>query len=171
MTKQSEQFNEMHRKSIDAAVRLAQISLDNSRRLMEVQADTARALFEDSVKNARALGEAKDPQAAMALRSQFAQATTQRMMEAVRRMGEIGAEAQAEFNRMVGQQMASSGQEMMEAFQKMMGGFPGANQSAFAAMQQAFDAARGAMEQMTKASSAAFTEAGGKHKGKDVKVE
>ncbi|MBA3903632.1 MAG: phasin protein [Rhodocyclaceae bacterium] len=180
MSKPTEQFTELHKKSIDAATRLAQISLDNSKRIMELQVEIARSLFEESVKNAKALTEAKDPQAALALRTQFAQETTQKMIEAARRIGEISAEAQAEFNSMLGQQLAGSSQEMMEAFQKMMGvsGFPGGNQNAMASMQQAFDTAKNAFDQIAKASSAAFAGMGGlagqdkdKGKGKSIKVE
>jgi phasin family protein len=174
MSNPTEQFSEMHKKSIEAATRLTQMSLDNSKRIMELQVDIARSLFEESVKNARALTEAKDPQAALALRTQFAQETTQKMLEAARRMGEISAESQAEFNRMLGQQLAGSGQEMMETFQKMMSvsGFQGGNQNAMATMQQAFETAKNAFEQVTKASTAAFAGMGGPAgKGKSVKVE
>ena len=115
-----EQIGEMHQKSIDAAMKLTQMSLENSKRIMELQVETARTLFEESVKNARALTETKDPQAALALRTQFAQETSSKMMEAMRQMADITAEAQAEFNRMLGQQMAGSSQEMMENFKKMM---------------------------------------------------
>ncbi|MCB1892435.1 MAG: phasin family protein, partial [Rhodocyclaceae bacterium] len=101
-----EQIAEMHQKSIDAAMKLTQMSLENSKRIMELQVETARTLFEESVKNARALSEAKDPQAALALRTQFAQETSSKMMEAMRQMADITAGAQAEFNRMLGQQMA-----------------------------------------------------------------
>ena len=172
----NEQFNEMHRKNIDAAMKLTQMSLENSKRIMELQVETARGLFEGSVKNARALTEAKDPQAALALRTQFAQETSAKMMEAMRQMAELSAEAQAEFNRMLGQQMAGTSQEMMENFKKMMSvsGMPGGGQDAFATMQQAFGNAKDAFEQIAKASTAAFGNMGGMGgagKGKSVKVE
>jgi phasin family protein len=168
----NEQFSEMHRKSIDAAMKLAQMSLENSKRIMELQVETARALFEESVSNARAMTEAKDPQAALALRTRFAQETSQKMMEAMRQMAEITAEAQGEFNRMLGQQMAGTSQEMMENFKKMMSvsGLPGSGQDAFATMQKAFGTAKDAFDQIAKASAAAFNMPGS-GKGKSVKVE
>lgn len=168
----NEQISEMHRKNIDAAMKLTQMSLENSKRIMELQVETARALFEESVSNARAMTEAKDPQAALALRTQFAQETSQRMMEAMRRMAELTAEAQAEFNKMLGQQMAGTSQEMMENFKKMMSvsGLPGSGQDAFATMQKAFGTAKDAFDQIAKASTAAFGMPGA-GKGKSVKVE
>ncbi len=174
-----EQMSEMHQKTIDAAMKLTQMSLENSKRIMELQVETARTLFEESVKNARALTEAKDPQAALALRTQFAQETSSKMMEAMRQMAEITAGAQAEFNRMLGLQMAGSSQEMMDNFKKMMSvsGLPGGGQDAFATMQQAFGNAKDAFEQIAKASTAAFSNMGGMGgiggagKGKSVKVQ
>ena len=167
----TEQLSEMHRRSIDAAMKLTQMSLENSKRIMELQVETARALFEESVKNARALTEAKDPQGALALRTQFAQETSARMMEAMRQMADLTAGAQAAFNRMLGQQMAGTSQEMMENFKKMMSvsGLPGSGQDAFATMQKAFGTAKDAFDQIAKASAAAFNMGGGK--GKSVKVE
>ncbi|MBV6476842.1 MAG: TIGR01841 family phasin [Rhodocyclaceae bacterium] len=168
----NEQFAEMHRKNIDAAMKLTQMSLENSKRIMELQVETARALFEESVRNARALTEAKDPQSALALRTQFAQQTSAKMMEAMREMADITAEAQSAFNRMLGQQMAGTSQEMMENFKKMMSvsGLPVAGEDAFATMQKAFGTAKDAFDQIAKASTAAFGMPGA-GKGKSVKVE
>lgn len=172
MSNPAEHLGDMHRKSIDAATRLTQMSLENSKRIMELQVETARALFEESMKNARALAEAKDPQAALALRTQFAQETSQRMMEAMRRMGELTAGAQAEFNSLLGQSLAGTSQEMMDNFRKMMSvsALPGNSQDALAAMQKAFGTARDAFDQIAKASTAAFGGMGA-GKGKSVKVE
>ena len=166
----NDQFAEMHRKNIDAAMKLTQMSLENSKRIMELQVETARALFEDSVKSARSLTETKDPQSALALRTQFAQETSSRMMEAMRQMADLTAGAQAEFNKMLGQQMAGTSQEMMENFKKMMSvsGLPSGGQDAFATMQKAFG--NDAFDQIAKASAAAFNMPG-TGKGKSVKVE
>jgi len=168
----NEQFAEMHRKNLDAAMKLTQMSLENSRRIMELQVETARALFEESVKNARALTEAKDPQDALALRTRFAQETSQKMMEAMREMADITSEAQSAFNRMLGQQMAGTSQEMMDNFKKMMSvsGLPGGGEDAFATMQKAFGTAKDAFDQIAKASAAAFSMPT-TGKGKSVKVE
>ena len=111
-------------------------------------------------------------QAALALRTQLAQETSTKMMEAMRQMANLTAEAQAEFNKMLGQQMAGTSQEMMENFKKMMSvsGLPGGGQDAFATMQKAFGTAKDAFDQIAKASAAAFNMPGA-GKGKSVKVD
>ncbi len=55
-----DQMNELQRKNLEAAMRLAQMSIENSQRIMELQVETAKGLFEEGVNNARALSTATD---------------------------------------------------------------------------------------------------------------
>ena len=78
---------------------------------------------------------------------------------------EITASTQAEFGRLVGEQLSSGSTDMFEAMQKMFTGMPIADQNALGAMQTAMDTTRAAFEQMTRASTQAFqafTQQGGK---------
>lgn len=157
MANKPEQFNELQKKNLDAAMRLAQLSIENSQRIVELQVETAKALFEDGVQNAKALSDLKDPQQAMDVRTQFAQATTERMLGCARKIAEITSETQAEFGRMVGQQLTSGSQDMVEAMQKMLTGMPVGSHQTTNAIQGAMDTARQAFEQITKASTDAFS--------------
>lgn len=164
MAGKNEQFADMQRRNLDAAMRLAQLSIENSQRIMELQVETAKSLFEQSVKNAKDLAAVQDPQQALALRGEYARQTTEQMLAAARRVAEITAETQAQFGQMVGQQLAGGGQELMEAWQKMFSFNPSAGaaaQTAMGSLQQAIDMARGAFEQMTQASTQAFSKAAG----------
>ena len=158
MGQSAEQLSELHRKNLEAAMRLVQLSMENSKRIAELQVETARALFEDSMKSASALAGTTDPQAQFAARARFAQESAQRVAEAMRRMGEISSSAQLEFTRTLGEQMSGASAEFVEAFQKMMaaGVLSGSAAGPAAGMQQAFEAGRKAFEEMTKASAAAF---------------
>ena len=73
MASKVEQFSELQRKNMEAAMRLAQLSIENSQRIMAIQSELARELFQDSVANAKAQTSAKDPQSVMSLRAQYAQ--------------------------------------------------------------------------------------------------
>lgn len=156
MANKPEQFNEVQKKNLDAAMRLAQLSIENSQRIVELQVETAKSLFEDGVHNAKALSDVKDPKQVMDLRTQFAQATTERMLACARKIAEITTETQAEFGRMVGQQLTSGSQDMAEAMQKMLTGMPVGSHQTTNAIQTAMDSARQAFEQITKASTDAF---------------
>lgn len=156
MVAKPEQFNEMQKKSIEAAMRLAQMSIENSQQIMELQVNTAKALFEDGVKNAKAMSETKDPKDLMGLCTAYAQATTEKMLTCARNIAEISNQAQAEVGKMVSEQLSTGGQDMVEAMQKVFKGMPITDQNAMTAMQTALDTTRAAFEQMTKASTDAF---------------
>lgn len=153
----NEQFNEMHRKNMEAAMRLAQLSIENSQKIMALQSELARELFQESVANAKAQTGAKDPQEVMSLRARYAQETAQRMMESAQRIAEIGNEARVEFSRLLTEQLASGSHEMMDAFQSFFKSLPGQNPNMMQAMQQAMATANSAFEQITQASTAAFS--------------
>ncbi len=50
-TKQEQQFNEIQKKNLEAAMRLAQLSIENSQRIMELQVGTAKSLFDEALRN------------------------------------------------------------------------------------------------------------------------
>lgn len=154
--KEEQQLNEMHRKNLEAAMRLAQMSIENSQRIMEMQVSTAKSLFEEGVNNAKALGSARDPQAMVELRTQFAQNATEKMLACAREMAELTSQTQTEIGKLVGQQLTSGSQDVFEAMQKLFQGMPITDHNAMAAMQTAMDTTRTAFDQMTKASAEAF---------------
>lgn len=151
-----DQMNELQRKNLEAAMRLAQLSIENSQRIMELQVETAKGLFEEGVNNARALSTTTDPQSAMELRTRFAQTSAERMLACAREMAELTSRTQAEVGKLVGEQLASGGQDVFAAMQKMFQGMPVADHNATNAIQTAMDTTRAAFEQMTRASTEAF---------------
>jgi phasin family protein len=100
-TKQEQQFNEIQKKNLEAAMRLAQLSIENSQRIMELQVGTAKSLFEEGVANAKALSGVKDPAEALSLRTAYAQSTTEKMLSCAREIAEITSKTQAEVGKMV----------------------------------------------------------------------
>ncbi|MFT3758013.1 phasin family protein [Thauera sp.] len=156
MASKQDQFNELQKKNLEAAMRLAQLSIENSQRIMEIQVTTAKTLFEEGVENAKAQSSAKDPKSLMDLRTQYAQNTTEKMLACAREIAEITANTQAAFGKLVGEQLTSGSQDMFEAMQKMFKGMPISDQNALGAMQTAMDTTRAAFEQMTRASTEAF---------------
>lgn len=157
MASKQDQFNELQKKNIEAAMQLAQMSIENSKRIMEIQVGAAKSLFERGVENAKAQSAAKDPQDLMQLRAQYAQDTTERMLSCAREIAEITASTQAAFGKLVGEQLSSGSQDMFEAMQKMFSGMPIADNNAMGAMQTAMDTTRSAFEQMARASTEAFS--------------
>lgn len=156
MITKPEQLNELQKKNLEAAMRLAQLSIENSQRIMELQVATAKSLFEEGVSSARAISNAKDPQAMMELRTRFAQSSAEKMLQCAREITELAGRTQSEVGKLVTQQLSSSGHDVFEAFQKVLAGMPVSDQNAMNAIQTAMDTTRNAFEQMSKVSADAF---------------
>ncbi len=160
MAGKNENFSELNRKNMEAAMRLAQMSIENSQRVMALQSELAREMFQQGVENARAQTTAKDPQQVLQLRNQYAQETAQKMMLTAQKVAEISNDARTEFSRMLTEQLASGSQDMIDSLQgffKTMPGLPGQNANVMEVMQQAMATANSAFQQMTQASTAAFS--------------
>lgn len=155
MTTKNE-FGEIQRKNMEAAMRLAQLSIENSQRIMALQSQLARELFQDSVDQAKAHTGKTDPQDIMSLRARYAQDTTQKMIAAAQQVAEIGNSARVEFSRLLTEQLAAGSQDLVDAFQSFFKALPGQNSNVLETMQQAMANANNAFEQMTRASAAAF---------------
>ena len=157
MAGKADNFSELNRKNMEAAMRLAQLSIDNSQRVMALQNELARELFQDGVENARQQATAKDPQEILRLRNEYAQETAQKMMVTAQKVAEIGNDARTEFARMLTEQLASGSQEMVDAFQGFFKTMPGQNANVMEIMQQAMATANSAFEQITQATTAAVS--------------
>lgn len=152
----NEQMGELHRKNMEAAMRLAQLSVENSQRIMALQSELARELFQESVAIAKAQADAKDPQDIMKLRAKYAQETAQKMMENAQKIAEIGNDARAEFSRLLTEQLASGSHDLMDSFQSFFKALPGHNPNVMEAMEQAIARANTAFEQIAQVSATAF---------------
>jgi phasin family protein len=164
MPDQPEQLSEIHRKNMEAAMRLAQMSLENSQRIMQLQTDLARRLFDESAANAQAMAKVTGPQEVVALRTRYAQETSRQMMDAAQKIAEISNQARSEFSRLLTEQLASGSQELIESFQNFVKAMPGQSPNIMETLQQAVSTANGAFEQIAKASAPIFS-GGTKGKG------
>ncbi len=156
MAGKNEQFNELGRKGMDAAMTMARLSMENSQRIMALQFELAKELFESGIEHATAQASAGDPQALMKLRTQYAQETTQRMVAAAQQIAEIGNAAQAELARLVSAQMSTGSQNMTESMQAFMKTLPGQTPNMMESFQKAVATANAAFDQLSKASTAAM---------------
>ena len=160
MVAKIEQFTELHRKNMEAAMRMAQLSIENSQRIMALQSELAKEMFQSGVESAKAQTGVQDPQEMLQLRTQYAQETTQRMVAAAQRIAEISNAGRAEFARLVTEQLASGSQDMAESMQTFMKSLPGQTPNMMESFQQAIATANQAFEQIAKASTAAMGSVG-----------
>ncbi|HEX5125663.1 MAG TPA: phasin family protein [Rhodocyclaceae bacterium] len=148
----------IQKKTLESAVKLAQISIENSQRILELQMHVAREIFEDGVSSAKALAQAKTPQEAMELRTRYSQQAAEKVFACSRGIAEITADIQTAMSKMVSQQLTHGSQEIMESMQGFLKGMPMPmnNHAAIETLQNSFEVARKTLEQVTKASTDAI---------------
>ena len=164
MTSKNE-FGEIQRKNLEAAMRLAQMSIENSQKIMALQSQLARELLDDSVSQAKTQATKADPMDMIAVRTRYIQDTTQKMLSVAQEIAEIGNNTRSEFSRLLTEQLAAGSQDMVDAFQAFFKAIPGQNNNVVEVMQQALANANSAFDQIARASTEAFQATGtGKHK-------
>lgn len=161
MAGKNDQFAELNRKSMDAALKLAQLSFENAQRMMALQSDLAKVMFQSGVDNARAQASASDPQELMQLRSQYAQQMTQRMVATAQQIAEIGNAARTEFTQLMTEQLASGSPDMTSQMQAFMKNMPGQTPHMMEAFQKTIASATSAFDQFSKASAQSMSQAAG----------
>ena len=155
MTMKNE-FGEIQRKNLEAAMRLAQLSIDNSQRIMALQTQLARDLLTDTLTQAKDQAVKTDPVDAMTVRARYTQETMQKMLAVAQEIADISNGARAEFSRLLTEQLAAGSNDMVDAFQSFFKALPGQNSNVLETMQQAMSNANAAFEQMAKASAKVF---------------
>jgi phasin family protein len=156
MADQTAALGALQKKNLEAALRLAQVSIENSQRILELQMQASREIFESGVASARAMSEADTPQAALQLRTRYAQETTEKVLACSRGIAEVTVQLQTEMGRMVSEQITEGGQDVLAAMQKMLTHGPMGNETAARALQESFEAANRTLQQVVQASTAAF---------------
>ena len=105
--------------------------------------------------NAQAHAGTKDPKQLVQLSTDFAKETTQRVVSAAKEIAEIGNASRTEFSRLLTEQLASGAQGMSESLQGFVSSFPAQSPNLMETIQKTMATATGAIDQVTKASSAA----------------
>lgn len=155
--KSTNQLSDLQQKNLETYMKLAQISFDNAQRLMSLQMDVARKLFEDGLASTKAQTASKDPQQALNLQSQYAQESTQAIMDATRQLAELCNASYGECAQLLTEQYTSGNKDVAASMQSLFSGLPGQNTNFMENMNQVMSTFTNAFEQFAKASTASLT--------------
>ena len=161
MDKMQEQFADLNKGSIEAALSFAQVSMESAERLMRLQLEAAKAFIAEQSETAKELSDAKDPEAMMKLRSRIAEQAVERALGYSRNIYEVATQAQKAFAKVIEQRFSGYQQEAASSLEKMIKAAPGGSDAAAAAMRSTIAATQSAMDSLTKAAqqAAELTEA------------
>ena len=156
MTINTEKFSELHRRNMETAMRLAQLSVDNSQRVMALQAALAKSLYAASVKSAKAQAKVKNPQELLRLQTDYTRESLQRVVDVAKQVAEIGNAARSDFSQLLAEQLVSGKEELTNSSQSFMASLPSRIPNLSTAIDQAMTAANASFEQVGKVSAAAM---------------
>jgi len=155
MTKIAEPSTGWSEASIDAAMRVAQVSMESAERMMRLQLEAAKTFIAEQAETVNALAAAKDAEALTAVRARLAEKTVHSALGYSRDVYAIAAQTQQQLSEMAAQRFAAYQQHMGSAMEKMIKAAPGGSGVAVEAMKSTMVATQTAVESITKAAQQA----------------
>jgi phasin family protein len=157
----AEQFGDISKNSVDAALKFARISFDSVERMFALNLEAAKVSLDESAKSAKALAGVKDAQELTNARTKAAETGLEFMMGYSKNFYEISTAAQAQFTALVEQNVSAVQKSVAEGLDKISKSAPAGSDVAIAAMKSGLAASASAMDSFTKAAKQASTYADG----------
>jgi len=152
-----ENLVEMNKANIETAMKFAGIALEGAERMIELQLKAAKAAFADSIEGAKALASVKDLQQFAALNDNLAQPSIEKATAYARSVYDVAAATQAEFNKIVEEQVADFNKQTVAALDKMVKTAPAGSELGIATLKSAIAAVNSAYDNLSKVAKQ-FTE-------------
>ncbi len=156
-----EQFTEVNKSHIDAALKFATVSFDAAERLMGLQLAVGRDALNEGVKTAKVLAEVRDVQDLTSLRGKFAETGTEKWTDYSKAVYEVVQHTQAQWSNLVESQLTEMNKNVASALDKAVKTAPAGADVAIAAIRSTMGASSAAFDSMTKAAKqvASFADA------------
>ncbi len=152
-----ENLVEMNKANIETAMKFAGIALEGAERMIELQLKAARAAFADSVEGAKAIASVKDLQQLAALNDNLAQPSIEKATAYARNVYDVATATQAEFNKIVEEQVAEFNKQTVAALDKMVKTAPAGSELGIATLKSSIAAVNSAYDNLSKVAKQ-FTE-------------
>lgn len=161
MTTVNEQFSQLNKSTVDAAVKFARVGVDSAEQLFALQLSTTKSALDEAAKNMLALATVKDAQDLNALRSKLAEASLEQAMGYSKTVYDLATSTQAKYSSLVEEGVADLQTSLSDGLEKVAKTAPAGSDIAVAAMKSNLAAATAAMDNLTKAAKqfASFADA------------
>ena len=145
-----EQLMALNKANLEAAVRFAGIALEGAERFIEVQLKAAKGAFADSVQQAKAFAEIKDPQEFAQVKNSLMQPNLEKTASYVKSIYDVASATQAEFNKLVEEQVSEFNKQVVTTLDKMVKTAPAGSDVAVAALKSAISGINATYENIAK---------------------
>jgi phasin family protein len=145
-----EQLIALNKANLEVAARFAGVALQGAERIVDLQLKAAKVAFAEGIESAKALASAKDPQQFVTLKDNLAQPRLEKATAYAKSMYDAAAATQAEFGKLVEEQVAEFNRQVVAALDKMVKNAPAGSELGIAAVKSAIAAANSAYDNMSK---------------------
>ena len=156
-----EQFAEVNKSNVDAALKFAKVSFDATERLLGLQLAVARDALSEGAKNAKVFAEVKDVQDFTALRGKFAETGSEKWADYSKAVYDVAQQTQAQWSQLFEAQISEVNKNIATALDKAVKTAPAGADVAISAIKSTLAASSAAIDSMTKAAKqvASYTDA------------
>jgi phasin family protein len=145
-----EQLVAINKANLEIAMKFAGVALHGAERILDLQLKAAKSAFADSVESAKAIAAVKDLQEFAALKDRVAQPSIEKATAYARSVYDVTAATQAEFGRLVEEQVSEFNKQVVTTLDRMVKTAPAGSEVGIAALKSGISAANSAYENMSK---------------------
>src|SRR5262245_604861 len=144
-----EQLLALNKANLEVAAKFAGVALQGAERILELQLKAAKSAFADTVENAKAIAAVKDIKELAALKD-LTQPSIEKATSYAKDIYDATAATQAEFGKLVDEQIADFNKQVVTVLDKMVKNAPAGSEVGIAALKSGIAAANGAYENLSK---------------------
>jgi phasin family protein len=152
-----EQLVAINKANLEAAIKFAGVALQGAERILDLQLKAARSALADSIENAKTIAAVKDLQQLAALKDTMAQPTIEKATAYAKSVYDVATATQAEFGKLVEEQVAEFNKQVVAALDKMVKTAPAGSEVGIATLKSAIAAVNASYENLSKVAKQ-FTE-------------
>lgn len=158
MYQPQEQLVAINKANLQVAMKFAAVALESAERMLDVQIRVAKNAFADSAEAAKALAGIKDLQQLATLKDNLAQPSIEKATAYAKSVYDVAANTQAEFGKLVEEQVSEYNKQVVAALDKMVKTAPAGSEVGIAALKSGIAAVNSAYDNLSKVAKQ-FTEA------------
>ena len=151
MYQSPEQFVALNKAGLETAMKFAGVALHGAERILDLQVKVTKNAIADSVENAKAIAGAKDLQQLAAIKDSMTQPTIDKATAYAKNVYDVATETQAEFGRLMEEQVAEFNKQVVEALDKMVKTAPAGSEVGIAALKSGIAAVNSTYDNLAKA--------------------
>lgn len=145
-----EQLVALNKANLEVAMKFAGVALQGAERILDLQLKAAKNAFADSVESSKAIAAVKDIKELAALKDSLTQPTIEKATAYAKSVYDVTAATQAEFGKLVEEQVSEFNKQVVTALDKMVKTAPAGSELGIAALKSAITAVNSSYDNVSK---------------------